>query len=130
MTVETIGQITALALVAALCAVVVKKQAPDVGLVLALCGVAIILGLTAGLITPVRALLDELGERAGVSPAVLALILKTVGIAILTRTTSELCRDAQEGGLASAVEIAGGACALAVCLPLIEAVLQLVLDLL
>ena len=124
------GEIAALALAAALCAVVVKKYAPDIGLVLALCGVAVILGVIMGAVAPVRALLDELGERAGLSPAVLTLILKTVGIALLTRTTAELCRDAQEGGLASAVEIGGGVCALIVCLPLIEAVLQLITELL
>lgn len=127
---ETIGQITALALVVSLCAVVVKKQASDVGLVLALCGVAMLLALAVGLFAPIRALMDKLGTQAGLSPAVLTPILKTVGIAILTRVTAELCRDAQESGVAAAVEIAGGACALVVCLPLLEAVLQLVLDLL
>lgn len=127
---DTIGQITALALVVSLCAVVVKKQASDVGLVLALCGVAMLLALAVGLFAPIRALMDKLGAQAGLSPAVLTPILKTVGIAILTRVTAELCRDAQESGVAAAVEIAGGACALVVCLPLLEAVLQLVLDLL
>lgn len=130
MTMETIGQITALALVVSLCAVVVKKQASDIGLVLALCGVAMLLALAVGLFAPIRALMDKLGTQAGLSPAVLTPILKTVGIAILTRVTAELCRDAQESGVAAAVEIAGGACALVVCLPLLEAVLQLVLDLL
>lgn len=117
-------------LVAALCAVVVRKQAPDIGLVLAMCGVAIILAFSMGLFEPVRTLMDELGERAGLSAEVLTPVVKTVGIAVLTRVAAELCRDAQEGGLASAVEVAGGACALLTCLPLLKAVLQLVLDLL
>lgn len=127
---ETIGQVTALAVVAALCAAVVKKQSPDIALVLALCGVAAILALAMGAFAPVKALMDQLGEQAGLSPAVLSPVLKTVGIALLTRVTAELCRDAKEGGLASAVEVAGGACALLECLPLMEAVLQLVLELL
>lgn len=127
---ETVGQVAALAVVAALCAAVVKKQSPDVALVLVLCGVALILGLAAGAFAPIRALMERLGDQAGLSAEVLAPVLKTVGIAILTRVTAELCRDAKESGLASAVEIAGGACALLVCLPLMEAVLSLVLDLL
>lgn len=127
---DTISQVSALGLVAALCAVVVRKQAPDIGLVLAMCGVAIILAFSMGLFEPVRTLMDELGERAGLSAEVLTPVVKTVGIAVLTRVAAELCRDAQEGGLASAVEVAGGACALLTCLPLLKAVLQLVLDLL
>lgn len=127
---DTISQVSALGLVAALCAVVVRKQAPDIGLVLAMCGVAIILAFAMGLFEPVRTLMDELGERAGLSAEVLTPVVKTVGIAVLTRVAAELCRDAQEGGLASAMEVAGGACALLTCLPLLKAVLQLVLDLL
>ena len=56
--------------------------------------------------------MDELGERAGLSPAVLDPVIKTVGIAILTRISSEVCRDAGESGIAAAVETAGAVLAL------------------
>ncbi len=125
---ELVTRVVALAVVCALCAAVIKKQTPDVALVLTLCGVTLILSLAMTAFSPVRELMDALAERAGLSAAVLAPVVKTVGISLLTRVTSELCRDAQESGLASAVEFAGGACALLVCLPLFEAVLQLVLD--
>lgn len=127
---ETVTQVAALAVVSALCAVVVKKQLPDMGLVLAIGGVTLILALAMAAFRPIRELLDVLADRAGLSAAVLAPVVKTVGVALLTRVTAELCRDAKENGLASAVEIAGGACALLVCLPLFEAVVQLILDLL
>lgn len=127
---ELVTRVVALAVVCALCAAVIKKQTPDVALVLTLCGVTLILSLAMSAFAPIRELMDALAEQAGLSAAVLAPVVKTVGISLLTRVTSELCRDAQESGLASAVEFAGGACALLVCLPLFEAVLQLVLDLL
>ncbi|MFR3922676.1 MAG: SpoIIIAC/SpoIIIAD family protein [Dysosmobacter welbionis] len=60
-----------------------------------------------------RALMDELGEAAGLSPAVLAPVLKTVGIAILTHISAEVCRDAKESGIAAFVETAGAAVACA-----------------
>ena len=68
----------------------------------------------------VRALADELGELIGLSPAVLAPVLKTVGIAILTRIAAELCRDAGEGGIAAAAETAGAAAAVLAALPLLR----------
>ncbi len=123
-------QVAALAVVGAVCAVVVKKQTPDMALVIAICGVTLILTVAMTAFQPTRLLMDSLADRAGLSAAVLAPVLKTVGVAILTRVTAELCRDAGEGGLATAVEIAGGACALLVCLPLFEAVLSLILELL
>ncbi len=127
---ETITQVVALGAIGAVCATVVKRQTPDMALVLTVCAVALVLCVGIEALRPVRTLLDALAQRAGLSAAVLGPVLKTVGAALLTRVTAELCRDAGESGIASAVEIAGGACALVICLPLFEAVVQLMLELL
>ena len=119
---EDILKIAAAAVAAAVCAVVVKQRAQEVGLVLSLAAGA--------LVESVRALMDELGEAAGLSPAVLAPVLKTVGIAILTHISAEVCRDAKESGIAAFVETAGAAVALCVALPLLRAVLDTVTGLL
>ncbi len=124
-----IGQVVAAAVIGAVCAAVVKKQTPDLALVVTLCAVALILSTAMAALSPVRELIDVLGERAGLSAAVLAPVVKTLGIALLTRVCAELCRDANEGGIAAAVEIAGGVCALLVCMPLFQAVLALIMEL-
>ena len=117
-------------MVGAVCAATIKKLTPDLALIIALCAATLILTMAMTAYRPIRELMDTLADRAGLSAAVLSPVIKTVGVALLTRVTAELCRDAGEGGLASAVEIAGGACAILVCLPLFEAVLGLILDLL
>lgn len=126
---DVIGQVVATAVAGAICAAVIKKQVPDLALVVTLCAVALIMGTAMVVLEPVRTLLDTLGEQSGLSAAVLAPVIKTVGIALLTRVCAELCRDANESGIAAAVEIAGGGCALLVCLPLFQAVLDLILEL-
>ena len=126
----SMGEIAALAVAAALCALVVKQNARGVALALTLAAGALILGQVLGAASAVRALLDELGERAGLSPAVLDPVIKTVGIAILTRISAEVCRDAGEGALAAFVETAGAVLALWVALPLLRAVLETVTGLL
>ena len=98
-----------LKIAAAVCAVVVKQRAQEVGLVLSLAAGALVLTMALGAVESVRALMDELGEAAGLSPAVLAPVLKTVGIAILTHISAEVCRDAKESGIAAFVETAGAA---------------------
>ncbi len=123
-------KIAAVAVTAALCITVVKKQALEIGVVLALAAGALILGLCMGALEQVRALLDTLADTAGLSPAVLAPVVKTAGIAVLTRIAAEVCRDAGEGGLAVFTETAGAVLALYVALPLLEAVLQTVVGLL
>ena len=126
----SMGEIAALAVAAALCALVVKQNARGVALALTLAAGALILGQVLGAASAVRALLDELGERAGLSPAVLDPVIKTVGIAILTRISAEVCRDAGEGAMAAFVETAGAVLALWVALPLLRAVLETVTGLL
>ena len=127
---ESVVRLAAAAVAAALCAVVVKQHAREVGAVLALAAGALLLGAALGAIEEVRALADELGELIGLSPAVLAPVLKTVGIAILTRIAAELCRDAGEGGIAAAAESAGAAAAVLAALPLLRAVLSTITGLL
>lgn len=124
-----IERVVAVAVTGAICAVVIRKQTPDMALVVTLAAVALILGTALAVLEPVRELMDTLGEQAGLSAAVVAPVVKTVGIALLTKVCAELCRDAGESGIAAAAEIAGGACALLVCLPLFQAVLELILEL-
>ena len=57
-------------------------------------------------------------------------LLKTVCIALICRTGSDLCRDAGEGALASVLETAGAVAAIVVSLPLFRAVWDLLESLL
>ena len=124
------GEIAALAVAAALCALVVRRGAEGIALALGLGAGALILGQVLGAAEAVRALMDELGGRAGLSPAVLDPVVKTVGISVLTRISAEVCRDAGESGIAASVETAGAVLALWVALPLLRAVLDTVTGLL
>ena len=80
-------------------------------------------------ISKVTGFLTELGERTGVSPELFVPLYKAVGIALVVRVGSSLCRDAGESALASVVETAGAVCALVVSLPLLRTVLSLLLEL-
>ena len=61
--------------------------------------------------------------RLGKLPAELfGPLFKTVGIAMVSRLGSDLCRDAGEGAMASVLEISGSLGAIVVSLPLFEAV--------
>lgn len=57
-------------------------------------------------------------------------LLTAIGIAILTQTVSEICRDCKEGAIASYVELAGRIEILLLCLPLLAEILDVVEELL
>lgn len=122
--------VAAAAILAAVCALVVGKQAPEVAILLAICAGALILLYCSGALETVTAFLDRLAELGGLSPQVLSPMLKAVGIGLVTRLAADFCRDAKESALAGVVELAGTVLALAAVLPLMSAVLDLLAQLL
>ncbi len=127
---ETMLKVGAVAVLGALCAVMVKDTARQLALVLSLTAAAVVLGLALGAVEEVVDMTRQLRELAGLSPAVVAPVLKTVGIAILTQIAVQVCKDAGEGGIAAVTETAGSALALCTALPLLRAVLDTVAQLL
>lgn len=123
-------KIAAAAVTAALCAVVVRKQSPEIALALGLGACALVVLYCSGALTAVVELADKLARAGGLSAQVVEPVMKTAGIAIVSRLAADFCKDAQEGGLASAVELAGTALALAAALPLMSAVLDTLTQLL
>ena len=123
-------KVAAAAVAAALCAVVVRKQSPEIALALGVGACALVVLYCSGALTAVMELVDKLAETGGLSARVVEPVMKTAGIAIVTRLAADFCKDAQEGGLASAVDLAGTALALAAALPLMSAVLDVLTQLL
>lgn len=126
---EQVFQVTALCLVGALLAVVVRRGSPELALLLTLAAVAAVLLALAEPVRELMTFLTELGERSGVSEELFVPLYKTVGIALVVKVGGELCRDAGESALAAVVETAGAVCALLAALPLLRAVLSLLLEL-
>lgn len=127
---ESFVKIAIVAVIAALCTVVVKKQTPELGLILALLAGVMILTCSVPAFRGAKEMMERFNDIAELSPAVLTPVTKTVGIAVLTKVSAEFCRDAKEGGIAAFVELAGASGALMVCLPLMESVLSMVVELL
>lgn len=126
---ETITQATALCVVGAVLALVLKRGTPELALLLTLGAAAAVLLALAGAVEELLAFLEELAERSGVAPALFVPLYKTVGIALVVKVGGSLCRDAGESALGSVVETAGAVCALLAALPLLRAVLSLLLEL-
>ena len=101
----------ALCVTGALLAVLLKRTNPDMALLLALavCGAVLLL------------LAEPLEEIRDLPAELFAPLVKTVGVALVSRTGSDLCRDAGEGAMASLVETAGAVIAILVSLPLFQA---------
>lgn len=120
-----LGKIIAICLIGAVLTLLLEKSHPELAILLALsvCAGLLLFGLSR--LGTVLSALKQLAQAGGLSSDLLQPLVKTVGIALLTRTGAELCRDAKQGAMASVVEMAGAFCAIIVSLPLLGAVWEL-----
>ena len=127
---EAMVKLAAVGVTAVALSAVLKKNAPEFSLLLALAAGLWMLALAADGLGAAVELMKELADQAGLSEVLLEPVVKTVALSILTKLTAEVCRSAGEGGVAAFVETAGAVLALLVALPLVRAVAQLMGELL
>ena len=120
-----LGKIVAICLVGILLALLLQKNNPELAILLALavCAGALVFGL--GHMKRVLAMLEQMAQAGGLSSDLLQPLMKTVGIALISRTGAELCRDTDQKAIASVVEAVGAFSAVVVSIPLLGAVWEL-----
>ena len=127
---ETMAKLAAVGVTAVVLSAVLKKNTPELALLLTLAAGLWMLSQAAVGLGGAAAMIKELAGQAGVSEVLLEPVVKTLALSILTKLTVEICRSAGEGGVAAFVETAGAALALLAALPLVRAVAQLMGELL
>ena len=120
---ELIVKAAALALTAALIGIVLRRTNPELSLLLSICTVVLIMGAALGFTKSFTELAQAVQRIFGVSETLIKPVLKCVAVAIITKITSDLCKDSSQAAAASAVELAGTVCALCIIMPLLMSML-------
>lgn len=120
---ELILKAAALALTAALIGIVLRRTNPEMTLVLSICTVVLIMGAALGFAKSFTELAQTVQRIFGVSETLIKPVIKCVAVAIITKMTSDLCKDSLQAAAASAVELAGTVCALCIIMPLLMSML-------
>ena len=120
---ELILKAAALALTAALIGIVLRRTNPEMTLVLSICTVVLIIGAALGFAKSFTQLAQTVQRIFGVSETLIKPVIKCVAVAIITKMTSDLCKDSSQAAAASAVELAGTVCALCIIMPLLMSML-------
>ena len=119
---DTLLQVAGLGLIAVLLGLVLKKGNGVLALLLTLAAMTVSI---VRLAEPVVSFLSELRQLAGLEPALLQPLLRTVGIGLLTQLTASVCADTGESTVARLIELCGSVLGIYTALPLLEAVLSL-----
>ena len=79
----------------------------------------------AGLVVELKGFWEEAASWGQLPVQLFVPLVKTVGIALICRTGSDLCRDAGESAIGSVLETAGAVAAIVVSLPLFRSAWEL-----
>ena len=119
------GTIAALCIISAILSTLLKKNSSEMALLLALAAAVSVLFMLRAALEEVLGFIGDMLAAAEISPALFAPLGKIAAIALLSRISAALCRDAGESALATTLEIAGALLAVLVSLPLFDAVWEM-----
>jgi stage III sporulation protein AD len=125
-----IVQIVGLGLVATILALVIKEQKPMFAFLLAIASGVIIFYFLIDKIAEVIRILERLAVQADLNLVFLETILKIIGIAYIAEFGAQMTRDAGQGAIASKIELAGKVLILVMAVPIIQIIIETVIDLL
>jgi stage III sporulation protein AD len=115
----------ALALAAALAGLLIKRHEPGLALLVALAASLVLLTGLWQVLSVLITFVKEISKKlAGLEEAVIVL-LRVLGIILITKIGSSLCKDAGENALSLQLELVGNALALIATIPLFNGLLAL-----
>lgn len=124
-----IVRIVGIGLVAAVLLIVVRKQRPEIAVVLSMVVGVIIVATVLGRLVQVVTVFQQLGERAKVPVPYMGTVLKVIGIAYIADFGATVLEDAGEKAVASKVEMAGKVLIVVLAVPVVLGILDAVLAL-
>ncbi|MDR2421502.1 MAG: stage III sporulation AC/AD family protein [Oscillospiraceae bacterium] len=102
---------------------VIKRDSRDTALMLTLSVAVFIFTLGLNMAGSVARYIGKLGESARLPDAAITVVLKEIGVSVLTRLSSDICREAGQLSAASGAEFVGAVAAVYIALPLFETVI-------
>lgn len=127
---EGFWQGAAAVLLAVILVLALGKQGKEAGLLLSLAVCCMLAVLAISYLEPVVALVQRLQDMTGLDSGMLQILLKAVGIGIIGEIASLICADSGNAALGKALQLLSAAVILWLSIPLIEALLELLQEML
>ena len=116
---------TALALISGLLSVLVQKSAPANALLITISAAVMIALVSVSFLEPVLSFVRMVENDCAVSGVYTGAMIKCLLITIVTRLGTSLCKDQGQSGIASVLDFGGTMISIWIALPLFEALLSM-----
>ena len=127
---EEIIKIVGIGLIALVIAIIIKQYRPEYAIYVSIVAGILILVFTMSKITGIINLLKSISDKTYINKQFLSILLKITGIAIITEFAVSICTDAGEKAIASKIEIGSKVMIIAMSIPIISSLLELIIEIL
>lgn len=123
-------KIIVIGLLALIIIVILKQYKPEFAIYVSMIAGVLILVLAIQKLTGIINLLQSLANKTYINKSFLSILLKITGIAFITEFAVSICSDAGEKAIASKIEIGSKVIIIAMSIPIITSLLELVIEIL
>lgn len=123
-------KIMGIGLLALIIIVILKQYKPEFAIYVSMIAGVLILVLAIQKLTGIINLLQSLANKTYINKSFLSILLKITGIAFITEFAVSICSDAGEKAIASKIEIGSKVIIIAMSIPIITSLLELVIEIL
>lgn len=127
---EEIIKIIGIGLVALVIAIILRQYRPEFAIYISMIAGVLILVLIMDKFTGIINLLKSISDKTYINQQFLGILLKITGIAIITEFAVSICSDAGEKAIASKIEIGSKVIIIAMSIPIISSLLELIVEIL
>lgn len=122
-------KIAFLGIITALLYGLLRQIKPELAPLVVLGGAAVILITLADSLLNVSGSVDDMMTLAGLEKENVSILMKALGICVVTQFAADICYDNSCSSIAAAVELAGRVGAVALAMPMIKTVAQIAIGL-
>ena len=126
----TIFQIVAVGIMGAVLSITIKKQSPEVALLITITASVLIFLMVLPMITEAVGIINHIGGLADGQAAYVGLALRVVGVAYMAELGASVCKDAGESAIATKIDLAGRVIIMVMALPIVMDILNIITRLL
>ena len=123
-------KIIGIALVSVIIIIILKQYKPEFAIYISILSGILILLLVMDKLTGIINLLESLADKASINSTFLVLLIKITGIAFLSEFAVSICKDSGEGAIASKIEVGTKIIIIAMSIPIISSLLEIILEIL
>lgn len=123
-------QIIGIGVVGAIASIILRSHRPEIAFqIVVATGAIIFLSVAVTLNTAVGSIL-AIAQKYDIDTSYIGTVIRIIGISYICQFAAEVCRDSGEGAIASKIELAGKILILIYAIPIVEALLQMIVEIL